>query len=337
MSNHQTNPDKILEIGLSFWRSKVLLSAVELGVFAELAKGAKNADELCQCLELHPRGAKEFLDALVALELLQRDNGKYRNTPETDQFLDPQKSGYIGSFLEMVNQRLYPFWGSLTEALLTGEPQNESSGSDEFFAELYQDSQRLRLFLSAMTGISLTSARAIAKQFPWQNYQTFVDIGTAQGALPVQLALTHSHLTGAGLDLPVVQPIFEEYVAAFELEQRLQFHAADFFKDPFPAAEVFVMGHILHDWSLEEKRFLVSQAYEALSSGGALIVYGSIIDDERRHNAFGLLMSLNMLIETPGGFDYTGADCQKWMQEVGFRETYVESLSETESMIVGFK
>jgi len=337
MSNHQVSPDRILEMGLSFWRSKVLLSAVELGVFAELTDGAKDADQLSERLELHPRSARDFLDALVALGLLQRDNGQYRNTPETDQFLDPQKFGYIGGFLEMVNQRLYPFWGSLTEALITGQPQNESTNSEDFFTQLYQDSQRLKLFLSAMTGISLTSARAVAQQFPWQNYQTFVDIGTAQGALPVQVALTHSHLTGSGLDLPAVKPIFEEYVAAFRVEQRLQFHAADFFNDPLPLADVFVMGHILHDWNLEEKKFLIRQAYESLPSGGALIVYGSLIDDERRYHAFGLLMSLNMLIETSGGFDYTGADCQQWMQEVGFRNTYVESLNETESMIVGFK
>jgi len=113
--------------------------------------------------------------------------------------------------------------------------------------------------------------------------------------------------------------------------------AGDFFADPLPRADVLVMGHILHDWDLDEKRLLLQKAYDALAAGGALIVYDAIIDDERRGNAFGLLMSLNMLIETPGGFDYTGADCCAWMQQTGFRDTYVEHLVGPDSMVVAIK
>ncbi len=97
------------------------------------------------------------------------------------------------------------------------------------------------------------------------------------------------------------------------------------------------MGHILHDWKLEEKKMLIAKAYKKLPAGGALIVFEAVIDDERRKNAFGLLMSLNMLIETPGGFDYTGADCSGWMREVGFRKTRIEHLEGPDSMVIGFK
>jgi hypothetical protein len=100
---------------------------------------------------------------------------------------------------------------------------------------------------------------------------------------------------------------------------------------------VLLFGHILHDWDLETKRMLLRKAYAALPEGGAVIVYDAIIDDERKENAFGLLMSLNMLIETPGGFDYTGADCIKWMKEAGFRECRVEHLVGPDSMVVGVK
>jgi hypothetical protein len=126
-------------------------------------------------------------------------------------------------------------------------------------------------------------------------------------------------------------------VAGFGLGERLKFSGGDFFSDPMPEADVLVMGHILHDWNLDEKRILLQKAYDALPEGGALIVYEAIIDDERRENAFGLLMSLNMLIETPGGFDYTGADCQGWMAEAGFRNSYVEPLAGPDSMVVGIK
>ena len=188
-----------------------------------------------------------------------------------------------------------------------------------------------------MTGISLGSAVAIAKKFPWDRYETFVDVGAAQGGLPVQVALAHNHLSGGGFDLPPVGPIFEEYVDSHGLSDRLRFYPGDFFEDPLPPADVLVMAHILHDWSLEEKRLLLEKAYETLPEGGALMVYDALIDDDRSENAFGLLMSLNMLIETPAGFDYTGADCSSWMRDAGFRETYVQHLVTLDSMVVGTK
>jgi hypothetical protein len=336
-SPEQLMPDKILELGLAFWGSKTLLSAVELGLFTELAAGPLSAETLISRLDLHPRGARDFLDALVALHLLERDGDQYMNTPETDWFLDRSKPSYIGGILEMANVRLYPFWGSLTKALRTGQPQNEVKNEEDFFATVYSDPARLRVFLSAMTGISIGAGRAIAQKFPWGNYQTFIDIGTAQGALPVQVALEHAHLSGGGFDLPVVGPFFEEYVASFNLSDRLHFYPGDFFLDSLPSADVLVMGHILHDWNLEEKRLLIAKAYAALPPGGALLVYETLIDDQRCQNAFGLLASLNMLIETPGGFDYTGADCCQWMREAGFQETYVEHLVGPSSMVVGLK
>jgi hypothetical protein len=336
--SEQSTPEQILSLGLAFWGSKTLLSAVEIGLFTELAKGSLPFETLAERFMLHPRSARDFLDALVALGMLERDGDQYANTPETDLFLDRAKPSYVGGLLEMANARLYPFWDSLTEALRTGQLQNEAKGGEEdFFAAIYADPGRLKGFLEAMTSISLGATIAIANKFPWDRYETFVDVGTAQGGLPVQVALAHRHLSGGGFDLPPVGPIFEEYVDLHGLGDRLRFYPGDFFEDSLPAADVLVMGRILHDWDLEGKKTLLAKAYEALPEGGALIIYDTIIDDERKENAFGLLMSLNMLIETAGGFDYTGADCSGLMREVGFEETYVEHLVGPDSMVVGIK
>lgn len=336
MSDELT-PDNIMQLGFGFWSSKTLLSAVELGVFSELAEKPLDLETLRQRLSLHPRSARDFFDALVALRMLDRNGALYSNTPETEVFLDRAKPSYIGGILEMANARLYPFWGSLTEGLRSGQPQNEIKTGGEFFGVLYQDPARLKQFMHAMTGISMGAAKMMAEKFPWQKYRTFIDIGAAEGGLPVQIALAHPHLSGGGFDLPAVREIFDEYVASFGLSGRLRFYPGDFFADQLPNADVLVMGHILHDWNLEEKRMLLTKAYEALPSGGALIVFEAIIDDERRENAFGLLMSLNMLIELTGGFDYTGADCCSWMRDVGFREAYSEHLAGPDSMVVGVK
>ena len=337
MAKSTVSPAKILQLGTGFWGSKTLLSAVELGLFTELAKGSLDAATLADRLHLHPRSARDFFDALVALGMLNRTGTRYGNTPETARFLDRNKPSYVGGILEMCNARLYPFWGTLTEGLRTGKPQNEVKSGGDFFRTLYADPERLTGFLKAMTGISLGSAQVIAKKFPWKKYKTFVDVGCAQGGVAVEIALGHKHLNGVGMDLPVVQPVFESYAQERGVGRRLRFHPGDFFKDPLPACDVIVMGHILHDWNLDEKMMLLRKSYQALTPGGALIVHEALIDDERRKNAFGLLMSLNMLIETHGGFDFTGADCRKWMKEAGFKRTQVTPLAGSDGMLVGFK
>lgn len=337
MTTKQPTPDAILELGLGFWASKTLLTAVELGLFTALATEPRTAKEVVTELGLQPRGVVDLLDALVSLEMLERTDGQYRNTPATDLFLDRNKPSYLGGILEMANARLYPFWNALPEALRTGQPQNEIKHGEDIFAAIYQDPHLLKQFLRAMTGISMGAALAIAEKFPWDRYHTFIDVGTAEGCLPAQVGLRHPHLTGGGFDLPPVGPFFQEYVTSFGLDDRLRFYPGDFFIDPLPSADVLVMGRILHDWGLDEKLTLLRKAYHALPDGGALIVCDTIIDDDRRDNTFGLLMSLNMLIETQSGFDYTGSDCRSWMADVGFNNSYVEHLVGPDSMVVAIK
>ena len=306
-----------------------------MGLFTELAQHPGDLATVQGRMGLHTRAAADFLDTLVALGFLERRDGTYHNTAATDFFLDKRKPSYVGGMLEMANSRLYESWGRLTEAARTGKAQSESK--DGGFEALYADPARLRTFLAAMSGISRGAAMGIAAKFPWKNYANYVDVGTAQGDTAAQIALAHPHLSGMGFDLAEVGPVFEEYIEALGLTARVKFSAGSFFTDPLPKADVVVMGHILHDWDLDTKRMLIAKAYAAVPEGGAFIVFESIIDDDRSKNAFGLMMSLNMLIETPGGFDFTGADCQGWMRAAGFRETRVEHLVGPDSMVIGIK
>ncbi|GHJ33613.1 methyltransferase/methylase [Streptomyces hygroscopicus subsp. sporocinereus] len=333
----ETGPESILQVGLGFMASKTLLTAVELDLFSELAKGPRAGADLAGALGLHPRGAADFLDALVALGFLERSGGEYRNSPSADTFLDRGKDTYVGGVLEMANSRLYPFWGSLTEALRTGHPQNEHKHGGDVFDAIYRDEEGLERFLHGMTGLSMGKALVIAERFPWADYRTVLDVGGAVGCVPVAVARRHPHMSGGVFELPRVRPVFEKYVASFGLEDRLTFHGGDFFTDDLPGADVIVLGQILHGWGLREKRLLLKKAYDALPDGGAVLVYDAIIDDDRRENTFGLLASLNMLIETRSGFEYTAADGHAWMAETGFRDSRIEPLTGGYSMLVGIK
>jgi precorrin-6B methylase 2 len=342
MSQDEPNPFHILEVGVGFWASKTLLSAVELQLFSHLGAGSMTGEEIGERLGLHPRAIYDFLDTLVALRLLQRDgdgsDGRYRNTAETAAFLDKRSPAYVGGLLEMLNARLYRFWADLTEALQTGKPQNEVKHTGEpMFAELYRDPARLEQFMLAMQGISSGNFQALVDKFDFSAYQTVCDVGGATGQLCILLAARHSHLRCTSFDLPVVAPIAEKTIAAAGLTDRVAVASGDFFADPLPRADVITMGLILHNWDLDRKMQLIRAAHEALPKGGAFVVIENLIDDARRENAFGLMMSLNMLIEFGDAFDFTGSDFARWCREVGFRKVEILPLAGPASAGIAYK
>jgi SAM-dependent methyltransferase len=342
MAQMELDPAHIMQVGTGFWASKVMLSAVELELFTELGTKSMTGEEIGERLGLHPRAIYDFLDTFVALGFLERDgdgsDGQYRNTAETAAFLDKRRPTYIGGILEMFNARLYRFWGDLTEALQTGKPQNEIKHTGKpMFDELYSDPARLEQFMVAMQGVSLGNFHALAEKFDFSKYKTLCDVGGATGQLCTILAARHSHLRCTSYDLAVVAPIAEKTIAAVGLDDRVASVSGDFFTDPLPEADVITMGMILHDWNLDRKMHLIRSVYEALPPGGAFIVIENLIDDARRENAFGLMMSLNMLIEFGDAFDFTGSDFADWCREVGFRKIEILPLAGPASAGIAYK
>ena len=337
-----TDPAHILQIGMGFWASKTLLSAIELELFTHLGDGEQTGEELAAALDLHERSRYDFLDALVALGLLARDgNGRdarYHNTPETARFLDKRSPAYLGGILEMANARLYGFWGTLTEALHTGEPQNEiKTGAPGLFEGVYADPESLREFVDGMQGIQLGAFSALCATLELSAQTTFCDIGGSNGTLAAMVATANPHLTGITFDLAPVAPLAEANLVRHGVAERVAVASGDFFADDFPPADVYFMGNILHDWDEAQKQMLIDKAYAGLRPGGLLVAIENVIDDERRVNAFGLLMSLNMLIELPGGFDYTGQQFDTWARAAGFTRTEVRHLAGPTSAAIAYK
>ncbi|NIP32063.1 MAG: methyltransferase [Candidatus Dadabacteria bacterium] len=336
------DPSRIIEVGLGFWQSRTLLSAVELGVFSLLGNNKMSGEEIKDKLGLHIRGTWDFLDALVAMKFLEREgNGqeaKYFNTPESSVYLDKNSPNYIGGILEMASTRLYRYWGDLTEGLKTGKPQSESKHDLEpIFDILYKDQEKLEQFMRAMTGLSAMNFESFADKFDFSNYSTLCDVGGATGQLSIMVATANPHMNCISFDLPPVEPIAKKIIKAAGLSAKVKTASGDFFKDPIPEAEIITMGMILHDWNLENKLHLIKSAYNSLPEGGALIAIENIIDDERRENVFGLMMSLNMLIEFGEAFDFTGADYAKWCKEIGFKKIEIMPLGGPASAAIAYK
>ncbi|MBK7973481.1 MAG: methyltransferase [Deltaproteobacteria bacterium] len=336
------DPSRILEVGFGFWASKVLLTAVELDVFTKLSDRALTGEELGQELGLHPRGIWDFFDTLVALRFLHRDGdgrgARYSNSEETAHFLDRRKPGYVGGILEMANARLFRFWSDLGPALKTGKPQNEIKHSQKpMFEELYADVERLEQFMGAMTGVSRGNFAAFAEKFDFAKYRTLCDVGGATGLLSRLVALRHPHMRCTSFDLPPVEPIARKWIEHDGVGDRVTPVSGDFFGQPLPKADVITMGMILHDWNLDNKKHLIRAAHEALPENGVFVAIENLIDDARRENAFGLMMSLNMLIEFGDAFDFTGADFREWCLEAGFRRVEILHLAGPCSAGIAYK
>jgi hypothetical protein len=336
------DPSHIMQVGIGFWSSKVLLTAVKLELFTLLAARPMSAKEIKYEKCLNERGLYDFLDSLVALGFLQRSginkSALYSNSKDSDLFLDKNKISYVGGMLEMANNRLYPFWNFLEEGLRSGKPQNEIRvGQKSLFEEIYSDVDKTREFVNAMGGIQTGNFVTFARNFDFSGYKTLCDIGGAGALLSAHVAAHNQHMDCTSFDLPPVCPIALENVSKMGLASRVRIRPGDFFTDAFPKADVITMGNILHDWGIKDKKLLISKAYNALPKGGSFVVIENIIDNDRRENAFGLLMSLNMLIETPEGFDYSAADFNEWALEAGFKSTSIMPLTGPSSAAIAIK
>jgi O-methyltransferase domain/Dimerisation domain len=338
---------KIMQIGMGFWASQAMLTAVKLGLYTVLAPQPLSERQIKEklgfaCTDRH---VFDWLDALVSLGFLQRkgllQDALYSNAADTDLFLDKNKKTYMGGILEMANSRLYKYWGDLEAGLRTGQQQNEGKGNPmgnmEFFSDLYKNAEKLQEFMNAMSGIQMGNFLTLVNQFDFSNYHSMLDLGGADGWLSIQVCLRHPHIHCTTFDLPPVEPLAKQKINGFNLSDRIDVASGDLLKDAFPKADIISMGNILHGMNEEAKQQMVQKVYDALPDGGAFIAIENIIDNERRENTFGLLMSLNMLVENGDAFDYTMNDFERWTKAAGFNRTVLIPLAGPSSAAVAYK
>ncbi|MCB4858442.1 acetylserotonin O-methyltransferase [Sphingobium sp. PNB] len=333
------SPAKIMQLGTGFFGSRVLLSAVELDVFSSLAECPLSLTDLQHRLGLHPRSAADFLDALVSLGLLDRQGdgpgAVYANTAESALFLVSSSPEFRGGILKMAGRRLYRDWAALTEKLRNGNMG--SDGASDAFAKLYADLEGQQEFMDAMRSVQRRNFELFADRFDFSPYRSVCDVGGADASLSIAIARRWPHLRCTSFDLPAVTEIATKRIAAENCSDRVRAVAGDFSRQALPVAEVILMGNVLHDWDFETKLSLIGKAFEALPDAGALVVIEDVIDDARRENAQGLLMSLNMLIETPGGYNFSFAQFTNWTLGAGFARTERIELEGSSAALIAYR
>jgi hypothetical protein len=343
----EINPSKIMQIGMGFWASKAMLTAVKLELYTRLAAGALSEKQIKEKLGFacSDRHVFDWLDTLVSLGFLERkgllQEAVYSNAPDTDFFLDKNKKSYMGGILEMADSRLYKYWGALEEGLRTGQQQNEGKGNPqgnmEFFSDLYKNPEKLQEFMNAMSGIQTGNFLSLVNQFDFGKYKSMLDLGGADGWLSIQVCLKHPDIHCTTFDLPPVEPLAKKKIKMFNLTDRIYVASGDLLKDEFPSADIITMGNILHGMNEESKQQLVQKVHDSLPEGGVFIAIENIIDNERMQNTFGMLMSLNMLVENGDAFDYTMNDFERWTRKAGFTRTSLIPLAGPSSAAIAYK
>lgn len=332
-----TTATDLNQLGTSFCEAKIVLSAVELGVFTELAGEGRTEDELRARLELHPRGLHDFLAVLVTLGLLERDGDRYRAAPVSARYLDRNAPTYAGGFLERANHMMYPVWANLTGLLRTGEPQLAGREDQQAaFEAMMANPAHLGRFLDMMDAVSDPIGPELAAAFPFADYATVIDVGGARGNLLSHLLKAHESLTGRVFDLPAMAQPFQQHMERMSLTDRASFSGGDFFRDPIPAADVLVMGHVLHDWSPDERATLIRRAYHAVRPGGALLIYDQLTDDADT-GTWNSVISLNMQLLSPGGSEYSVAECAQWLRDAGFAEIAPQRIGAHDTLVIARK
>jgi hypothetical protein len=326
-----TTPADIIEAGTAFCTAKCMLSALEIGLFASLAEGPASLEEIQRRHGLHGRAVRDFTAVLVILGLLEHEDGRFRNAPIAERYLVRGTPSYVGGFLERADHMLYPAWGRFTALLRTGKPTAEAD-----YMDMIGDPVKLHQFLGMMDALTTLIAPELAAAFDWERHRSVLDIGGARGNLVGNLVKLRPHLNGAVFDLPQMGKPFAEHVDSLGLTDRVTFHAGNFFDDPLPHADVMVIGHVLHDWAPADCRMLIGKAYDALPAGGALVIYDRMIDDELTDLA-NLVVSLDMMLTTPGGAEYTPAEYRSWLTDTGFEAAAAVRLGDTDTLVAGHK
>lgn len=332
----ELTPTPLTSILLGFCRSRLLMTAVEVNLFGLLATGGRTEPQLRTELNLHPRYARDFLDALALLGVLSKDGDRYLNSELAARFLDPNRPSYLGGFLELASGLQWTAWGRLTRALRTGEIQVASTsdtGRELFRTSVDDDPERVRRFMAAMDSHSSRIGDELARRIDWSGYKTFADIGGARGNLATHIVLGQPHLRGICFDRPASELFFSEHIGAKGLTGQVTFQAGDFFTDPLPTVDALIYGHVLHDWDPEARKALIRRAYQALRPGGALIIYDRMIDDQLSDPEV-LLFSLTFMLTSAGGSEYRVSECVQWLHDAGFAEITTTPILENHTVAV---
>jgi acetylserotonin N-methyltransferase len=315
------DPSVVLDLMEAFRRSKTMFAAVSLGVFDALATGPRSLTDLARTLGTNTDALQRLLDACVGLQLLQRGENGYHNTPVASTYLCKTSPHRLTGYINFSNEFLWKLWGKLEDAVREGSHRwKQTFGLDgPLFSHFFRTEEAAREFLMGMHGFGLLSSPHVVAAFDLGRFRQLVDLGGATGHLSIAACRRYPDLRATVFDLPDATPLAREVVGASPVGNRIAVMAGDFFTDPLPAGDLFALGRILHDWTEEKILKLLTRIVDRLPPRGALLIAEKLLDDGKTGPRSAQMQDLNMLTVTEGK-ERTLSEYEALLKGVGFVE-----------------
>jgi acetylserotonin N-methyltransferase len=314
-------PAPVLDLIEAFRRSKTMFAALALGVFDRLREQPAGAAELARLLEADAGALERLLDGCVGLGLLRKQAGVYRNQPVADVYLCSASPHSMHGYVLYSDEVLFPMWANLADAVREGTHRwKQTFGLDgAIFSHFFRTDGAMRDFILGMHGAGMVSSPLAVTAFDLSRFRRMVDLGGATGHLVIAACERYPALRGAVFDLGRVTAIAREKVAQSPARGRIEVLAGDFFEDDLPAADLYALGRVLHDWSEEKIDALLGVVYDKLPPGGALLIAEKLLDQDKSGPVPALMQSLNMLVITEGR-ERTAGEYEALLRKAGFAQ-----------------
>ncbi|MBM3945983.1 MAG: methyltransferase domain-containing protein [SAR202 cluster bacterium] len=340
MTTTPPSPDRIRQMMSGFWVSRTLFSGVELGLFNELARGRASAEVLAYRLKLNPRALERLMNALVSLGLMQKQGNRFANTPESQAYLVEGSPEFVGAQVEHLANLHWRLWQHLSDAVRENSPRVKQVFGPGFdiFQAMYADPQRLRAFVQGMHTLTMPAAEELVEAVDLSPYHTLMDVGGGSGALCIAAARRYANLNGIVFEQPAVCPIAADFVKRHGMSGRVRVVPGDFFNgESLPReADAIVLGWVLHDWPPAQAREVLRNCYQALRSGGVLLLCEKLLDEDKTGPELTTLMDLHLLVST-GGEEHSASEYRTWMEAMGFQDISVKVLGANRDLVLGHK
>ncbi|HEX8492606.1 MAG TPA: methyltransferase [Pyrinomonadaceae bacterium] len=324
-------PLELLNLATAYQRSKTLFALIELQLPTLLARRPLKLEELAGALGIHPLAADSFVNACVALGLLERCGEEYRNSTLSEVFLVRGKASYLGDQFSNYDRTSYPLWANLVSNLRRwqlGATDDELPSADD----QGERGMRERHNLSLLTG------HALGEAFDFSPFRRMLDLGGGTGAMSLSICALHDKLRSLVFDLPQVARLAREYVSESDLSERIEIMAGNFKTDELPEDfDVALLANLLSVSSEQTNRSLCKRIYERLPAGGAIIISGYVLDDGRTSPLIPVLFCLQDINWQAPDVERDVSTYRNWLAEAGFVEIEHQRYCPPTSLLVGRK
>ncbi|GAC1404577.1 MAG: class I SAM-dependent methyltransferase [Pyrinomonadaceae bacterium] len=305
-------PIELFDLATGYQRSKTLFALVEFELPTLLAARPLALPSIARALKLHPRATDRFLNACVALQLLERDGETFRNTKLADTFLVKNKTTYLGDQFLRYDRASYPNWAEFTGRLREWQPK---AMSDETPETEDQGGEALK----AQHNLAVLVGHALARTYDFSKHQRLLDLGGGTGAMSIGICAVHKNLRATVFDLPQVADAARECITQSDSRERIEFASGDFKKDDLPHDfDVVLLANFLSVADEKENRSLLKKIHARLPANGAVILSGWILDDAHTSPLIPVLFCLEDINWQSPDVERSATTYEKWLRDAGF-------------------